>query len=516
MGNVCVCDANKADRAICLHRPLSDGAAQDQPRVLLGPVVGEVTATTANILLEVDRDMQVVCFATAHGGTGHLVQESLQLFAEDPVVVRLRGLSPLSTYSITWSPNLHFNTQGGSSSTMTMPRKCVVRTLPEDKDFQHLQLIAVSCNRLSENLRGDEVHRESLWSQISKICQSGHCDVLLHLGDQVYTRDNPAWKGEAEALCERAALMTPGDDDRQSLELEAARCLQQAYRQTWTYPPTAVALANTANLMQWSDNDVLNDFNTSDYRTYQPALVQRAMGVYRMYQRQLWDASYGQGDPQSENTPVEEWHFHRLGSVGIFMFDLRGNRINADGTRRCASLLSDKQKKAVEEIFHRPELRCIILCSELPFVWERPEIIRSKANRLGFLKDHWPYNLSELTWLLDLCFEWKAAASKREVLLLGGDLHISVYSVIYDEATGSVIRSVTTSPVANHVSRFYANLEGRISDRYSYRHEPLPESKTFCKIEIALSDVSCDVKAELVSQIAAKQAVPFRRLNTWY
>eukprot|EP00439_Symbiodinium_sp_Y106_P016017 s504_g2.t1 len=265
------------------------------------------------------------------------------------------------------------------------------------------------------------------------------------------------------------------------------------------------------------------------------------MGVYRMYQRQLWDVSYGQGDPPAETTPVEEWHFHRLGSVGIFMFDLRGNRsfgvlgINADGTRRSASLLSDKQKKAVEEIFHRQELRCIILCSELPYVWERPEIIRStlwpasffsavapanfhvkdahsvdekgskrksgrenecekrpgrfveqhqkgenrnrKAARLGFLKDHWPYNLSDLTWLLDLCFEWKAASSKREVLLLGGDLHVSVYSVIYDEATGSVIRSVTTSPVANHVSRFYAHLEGRISERYSYRHEPLPESK---------------------------------------
>eukprot|EP00439_Symbiodinium_sp_Y106_P007322 s504_g1.t1 len=185
MGNTCICDANKGDRALCLHRPLSDGVAQDQPRVLLGPVVGEVTATTANILLEVDRDMQVVCFATAHGGTGHLVQESLspslQLFAED-------------------------------------------------------------------------------WHGDLTACRQSFGELLLGL-------TIAAARGEAEALCERAALMTPGDDDRQSLELEAARCLQQAYRQTWTYPPTAVALANTANLMQWSDNDVLNDFNTSDYRT---------------------------------------------------------------------------------------------------------------------------------------------------------------------------------------------------------------------------------------------------------
>ncbi|CAE7307528.1 unnamed protein product [Symbiodinium natans] len=92
--------------------------------------------------------------------------------------------------------------------------------------------------------------------------------------------------------------------------------------------------------------------------------------------------------------------------------------------------------------------------------------------------------------------EGAAASSKREVLLLGGDLHISVYSVIYDEATGGMIRCITTSPVSNIVSRFYAHLEGTISSRYTYRHEPLPEAKTFCKIEISLSDVSCDVKAD--------------------
>ena len=53
---------------------------------------------------------------------------------------------------------------------------------------------------------------------------------------------------------------------------------------------------------------------------------------------------------------------------------------------------------------------------------------------MDFLKDHWPYNEDELIRLLDLCFSWKSAGEVsgqgREVLLIGGDIHCGVTSVV--------------------------------------------------------------------------------------
>lgn len=494
MGNACHCSTQE-DRSLL-------NLDQKVAVVLCGPVVGAVTDTSANLLLELDRDAEVTCIATALNYGDQEVEVRVRLFKEDPGVIMLRGLTPTTTYRISWRPPLRFQGDEGVS------RKCVVRTLPKEASIQHLQILAVSCNRLSETLRAPG---QSLWVPISQICESGQCDILLHLGDQVYTRDNPQWKGAAEGLFERASHC--GDDERQELEMQGAKCLQEAYRQTWSFPATSLTLEQTSNLMMWSDNDVLNDFNTADYRTYCPALVQRAMSTYRMYQRQLWDPNCGGIEDQKE---VEEWHFHKYGAIGIFMLDLRGNRIDPAGTRRSGSLISKKQQNALERAFQEPDLRFMLLCSEVPFVWERPEIIREKAARLGFLKDHWPYNLEELTWLLDLCFKWKAASAARDVLLLGGDLHVSIYSVIYDKVLENSIRCLTTSPVSNTVARFYANQEGEINSRFAYRHEPVLGMQTFCKIDISLTKDSCEVKAELVTNAGTRMPPPLlRKVHTW-
>ena len=44
------------------------------------------------------------------------------------------------------------------------------------------------------------------------------------------------------------------------------------------------------------------------------------------------------------------------------------------------------------------------------------------------------------------------AVPGREVIMLGGDIHVSVDSEIQDIKSGTTIRHITTSPVTNHVS----------------------------------------------------------------
>ena len=62
--------------------------------------------------------------------------------------------------------------------------------------------------------------------------------------------------------------------------------------------------------------------------------------------------------------------------------------------------------------------------------------VQEKAMEIDFLKDHWPYNKDDLVRLLDLSFNWKAVnEDEREVIMIGGDIHCGVRSIIRDNET---------------------------------------------------------------------------------
>ena len=127
-----------------------------------------------------------------------------------------------------------------------------------------------------------------------------------------------------------------------------------------------------------------------------------------------------------------------------------------------------------DAFFDNEDLKVIIVASEIPFVGDDPVSIQEKAQKIDFLKDHWPYNKDELVRVLDKCFDWKSGDEhNREILLLGGDIHCGVTSEIHDEDTELTIRHITTSPITNHVTKFFPDREGQINDRYSYSHQPL-------------------------------------------
>ena len=105
-------------------------------------------------------------------------------------------------------------------------------------------------------------------------------------------------------------------------------------------------------------------------------------------------------------------------------------------------------------------------------VFYSPDEAKKKAldPHTEFIVDHWPYNKDELVKLLSMLFEWKAAHKGREVLMMGGDIHVGVESTIKDNKTNDVIRHVTTSPLTNHVCKFFPARSGSIDERFSYEH----------------------------------------------
>ena len=128
----------------------------------------------------------------------------------------------------------------------------------------------------------------------------------------------------------------------------------------------------------------------------------------------------------------QEWHSHIYGPVGIFLIDMRGNRMTGDGVQHSTNpILGEDQWNAIKEFFQREQLKVIILAAEIPFVGHDPERIKVEAEKHHFLTGYWPYHLQDLERLLNLCFGWKNQDKDgREVLLLGGEIHCGVTSVI--------------------------------------------------------------------------------------
>jgi hypothetical protein len=286
---------------------------------------------------------------------------------------------------------------------------------------------------------------------------------------------------------------------RKKMERRCRERLQESYRNVWNQSWCAQALSHSSHLMIWSDNDVTNDFtvavNADGSQEHAPAYLRVAMNVYRSYQRQLREP----GCAAVEACEVEgggpsarlREHFCQVygGWCGCFFIDMRGNLVDASGVIHPESpRLSDEQKRALTESFGLAGLRCMVLSAEIPFVGPSPQQARDGAAKLPFLKEHWAYNLDELLWVLDLAFGWKAAEPGREVVMLAGDIHVGVDSTITDAKTGLSIRHVTTSPITNSVSRFFNDLEGRLSERYTYSHKVLDELHNFCALDLAVGD----------------------------
>eukprot|EP00927_Polykrikos_kofoidii_P023767 TRINITY_DN2177_c0_g1_i1.p1 TRINITY_DN2177_c0_g1~~TRINITY_DN2177_c0_g1_i1.p1 ORF type:complete len:1025 (-),score=185.00 TRINITY_DN2177_c0_g1_i1:24-3032(-) len=466
--------------------------------VLCGPIIGTVDDTSANVLLEVDSEVTLTCKARPVSTNKReifadgLVADTRTLKKNTPEVFKLRGLKPNTKY------NLSFDPLAAVQTTELQTRGCVVRTMLPPAEIKRFRVVALSCDRPARLMEG----QENPWGRVAEIVKRGECDVMLHLGDQVYTKEHD-WTTAAMRVMDVCEMEGVTKSLRLKMEDEAFEKLQQAYRATWYPKDISTVLSHSSHLMIWSDNDVANDFtikkNKDGSQAYTPSYLRVGMRVYRMYQRQLWDPECVTDHEQLEALPeTEEWHFHRYGPCGIFLIDMRGNRIRPDGVQKEGTILSGRQQQAIEKAFQQPGIRCMLVCSEIPFVGDPPEVIHEKAKKFIFLKDHWPYQVNELTWLLDLCFSWKAAEAGREVIMLAGDIHVSVESVISDNRTNQTIRQIVTSPITNHVCGFFPDLKGSVNARYSYEHKPLPDVRTFCCIDVDFGGADVNAKVDVV------------------
>jgi phosphodiesterase/alkaline phosphatase D-like protein len=397
-------------------------------RMTLGPVIGLVRDTSARVLVEADGDAEVTCRLA--GADGIVRSQTASLSAGRPRAFEVSGLTPESAYTVTF---------GGLSE----PRAGRVTTFASDTTRMNVAL--ASCNNTPR--RGDT----ELWQDLfDRYVTTGDVQLMVHAGDQVY--GDRAFEGAMRLLDGRTRA-------RKKEEAEILETYRQLYRWAWNHPPTRSVLANVANLMIWDDHEIRDDWgsrtadglpNSAEY--YVGSLARR---VYREYQRQLWEDVDDDADAPAGQL---EHHEHMWGSIAILFVDQRGARSFArDPTR---PFLGSQQWGAITTSLKTGALsaaRALMVVTSVPLVYLGTSLSSDAADLVDDLRDHWGHSLhqKEQIEMIRALRVWKEERPDRELLVLGGDVHVGGHTEIRHDGK-PIYRQLISSAITNAAPAFLA------------------------------------------------------------
>lgn len=431
--------------------------------VLVGPVIGMVTETSARVMLEVDRDVELECHVCIMDETnpgGREVKRVRQWFnARKPSVFHIASLDPGIRHHVVFS---------GITKSDALHRTGSFRTMYTHRP---LEIATVSGNAFT-SATPKEV--EVLWGAIWKRIDQGTLDLILHVGGQVDLRDKFS----------RCALMLEHLNDRKGLdkipltEAEVARIeycvceeLRQVYRDTWNQACVRRVLASASNLMIWSDleippsarrNTKVHSWND---KVYPAKLLVLAQQVFREYQRSLWDASDACDVVRlnAESFSNEETFFAKLTEDSAVLFiDSRSSQFNPDGAATpwpVGPLITQNQWQQITSLLRfNMNLKNLIVATDRPIVpygltYENPDD--------GY--DEWCINVKEQSILLNILLSWRSEADI--VLVCGpGPFAQTARTIISCETSSrSAIMQLTVSAVAGQCYSYIQRPSGAVT-----------------------------------------------------
>lgn len=433
-------------------------------KMTIGPVIGKVTSDTARVLVESDRDARgATCVARSAGHTARA--GPIDLPRGSPRAFELAGLQPDTEYRLEFE-RIDAAVEGR------------VRTPPANP--VSMNVAAVSCNFTPR--RGDT----DLWGEL-RDRYAGDLDLILHAGDQVY--GDSAFE-EALGILDGRATGT----HRQELRiLEAYRRL---YRSTWSHPPTRETLARVANLMIWDDHEIRDGWG-SRAADRMPGTPEHYVGtlarrVYREYQRQLWET------PKAPPASGSEHHHHTWGPIGVLLVDQRGGRsFEPDPARPYLGRGQwEDIRSALEPGGAMHRVRALIVVTSVPLVYLGPDLTSLGARAVDDLEDHWSYapHQTEQIEMLRALRRWKQREpARRELLVVGGDVHLGGYSEIHHLGQ-PIFRQLIASPITSRPPswlefqgiRSALEVQQRLGERYSFEHRELTRQRNFGLIAVRI------------------------------
>jgi hypothetical protein len=451
-------------------------------KLVLGPVLRHVNATSATVWVETDAASEVEV-------AGHRAA-TFRVGAQHFALVRIEGLTPDTTteYDVRLDGEVVW-----PEPDSTFP-KCRIRT-KSDEDLTH-RIVFGSCRAAKpvRPAREDRLGPDALDAfalRMAKQPQRDWPDALLLLGDQVYA-DEPTSHTKAWLRKRR------GDKDPVD-EVLHFREYAQLYHESWGDPEIRWLMSTVPTSMIFDDHDVRDDWNTSRAWREQmaatpwwPERIRAGLASYWVYQHlgnlgpdELdRDELYGkvlaadgsdvqpmleefaeQADTEVEGRKAARWSYRRdYGRVRLLVIDTRCGRILSGDTRL---MVGDEEfdwieRNAVGDFDH------LVIGSSLP--WLMPHAVshvqsinERSAARPGFRGrlgekvrqvadlEHWPAFRDSFERLSSFIGRvGRGATAPSTISVLSGDVHHSYAAQgHYPEPTDSAVLQLTCSPVHN-------------------------------------------------------------------
>lgn len=425
-----------------------------EARLILGPIIGKVTESTARILVEANAECVVeCCLKKISGGEREEHKLEMKLPAKLPTVFRMTGLTAGTKYTVLFSGKNNKLRQG-SFHTFD----------PKQPSFM---VAAASCDK-GAGKRGDRNLFDKMYNDY---VANDSLDLLVRHGDQVYA-DEAFFQGEA--ICEDLSLAPAVQDD---LIYQAYR---EIYLRTFDAPDVRRLHANVQTLMLWDDHELRNDWGSFKQDTDRGCLDYRIARVARLaywyYQRQLWDDV----DFETWAKKVEydgghdggnEGSYHSWGPFGLLLMDGRGCRTFThrpnDGYPFMSSLQFGAIQQALSPEGEFKDVKSLLVVHSMTFVLmsSKKSIKMAKmppqVDKMGF--GLYP---DEQIQLLDAFAKWKKeGAGERELALVCGDMHFGMSTSVYQGSDGEV---ANPSSVKNFKKFMKREKKQEKKTRYAY------------------------------------------------
>mgnify|MGYP002620199319 CR=1 FL=1 len=436
--------------------------------IVVGPVIGKVTDTTARILVEFKIKGYITCKLFLDDGQ-KADELTLEVPAGFPIVFKFNNLKPNTKYHVKLDP-------------VSNQWKSSFRTLPVAKDCNNLRFAILSCNEGSI-ARSKAPHRD-LWCDLQTRVEKGEVDYLLMIGDSIYT--DMGLKAEEKPYQRSMAILKNLPKEKWTEKIpQIKEIIRDEYRWTWSHPFTAAVLAQVPTLTIFDDHEIRDDWGwrSEDYdpNSDKPDYLfgQLAREAYYEYQRQLREDI----DFKDFSKIDREYHYHVFGSIGLFFTDYRGIRTwhRSHSGVKPNSQLGEKQFNDIQQLFTNGEfanLSTVLFVSTVPIVIFTRKTTKLASYKVDDAKEQWNYSSGEeQVKLFQIFMDWKAKVPGRDLTIIGGDIHIGGHTDIYcngerafKQFTTSAINSEEASRVQFGVIQYMQKISTELSGGYTFKH----------------------------------------------
>lgn len=292
--------------------------------------------------------------------------------------------------------------------------------------FRHEIVVADEPNRLifvsCDLLEADTAPEDSMWTRMQREITPNNQTYLIHVGDQAYM--DKVFNDCVELS------RTQGQNDVTATNILMA--FGRRYCETWM--PHHLISAAVSNYNLWDDHDLKNDMTLTqdDISSDEKYVRDIAVHAYIKYQESL--------------------HLNKHEILSRYSWYKRINQILILAVERTSCVISVSQiLKSIDDLTSTAPINRLILCfASAPIPPPRGpygSLYRHMTGDKGTSETSKFWSAYDLSDLYRGLFVWLSKDAKREVLVVGGDLHFGTYGIV--RHNGRQISVIISSPITN-------------------------------------------------------------------